>query len=179
MQANRLARFYPQGKAEQLALKKDMQRLGLGVQAFQKLGAPRRNSASGKYARRLGRMLKLVHFDGNLRMCLSPIAGESSPRRKKRLEARGWLPWMVKLYQLPELTAASVDDWFEVGWEALEEACGRDVTLNPELNALGESNARYGRSRAKGRGRRGKQRSRKAGQIKRLLHDAFVARFGN
>ena len=105
---------------------------------------------------------------------------DSPQKWEARLVAQGWPRWIIRLHQLPELTADSAEDWFEVGWEALKEATGGDVTQNRELAALGKSNAEYGRRRATTkRGQTGAQRSRAEGQIKLLLKKAFVARFGN
>jgi hypothetical protein len=202
---------YPQNKAEQLALKREMERLGLGTQTIHKIGHTNRHSPSGKYARRIGLTLWRIHFDGNLRQCLhrhavAPLTSkgeialdaslykeeaakglldrtpdaESPQKWEARLVAQGWPRWVVRLHQLPELTAANANDWFEVGWEALKEATGGDVTLNRELAALGNSNVEYGRHRATTvRGQTGAQKSRAENQIKTLLQKAFVARFGN
>ena len=191
---------YPQNKVEQLALKKEMERLGLGTQTIYKIGHTNRHSPSGKFARRIGLTLWRIHFDGNLRQCLhrnsvmlaptpeeiergvnryrTPDA-ESAELWEKRLVSQGWPRWIVRLHQLDEITADNADDWFEVGWEALKEATGGDVTENRELAALGESNVKYGQRRATGRGKTGKQKSRAESQIKVLLQKAFVARFGN
>src|ERR1700685_2130581 len=62
---------YPQNRAEQLKLKENMERLGLGTQAYRKIGSPSRKHTSGKYADRIGLLLWEVHFDGNLRQSLS------------------------------------------------------------------------------------------------------------
>jgi hypothetical protein len=105
---------------------------------------------------------------------------DSSQKWEARLVAQGWPRWIVRLHELPELTADSAENWFEVGWEALKEATGGDVTQNRELTALGKSNIEYGRRRATTkRGQTGAQRSRAENQIKPLLKKAFVARFGN
>jgi hypothetical protein len=192
---------YPRNKAEQSALKKEMERLGLGAQSIYKIGHTNRHSPSGKYARRIGLTLWRIHFDGNLRQCLCRHAvmqamtpeekklgvdryrttdAESAELWEKRLMSQGWPRWIVRLHQLPELTADNADDWFEVGWEALKEATGDDITLNSELAALGKSNAEYGRTRATTeRGQTGNQKSRAESQIEALLRKAFVARFGN
>jgi hypothetical protein len=105
---------------------------------------------------------------------------DSPQKWEKRLVAQGWPRWVVRLHQLPELTNACADDWFDVGWEALNEAASGDVTLIPELALLGKSNAAYGRSRATTkRGEHGKQKSRMESQIESLLRKAFIRRFGN
>ena len=203
---------YPHNQVEQLALKKEMERLGLGTQTIYKIGHTNRDSPSGKYARRIGLTLSRIHFDGNLRQCLcrhaiAPLTpkGEitldatlyktqaakgllkrtpdaDSPQKwEARLVAQGWPRWVVRLLQLPELTAASADDWFHVGFEALKEAaCGNVVSI-PELAALGKSNAVWwaGKHATTNRGKTGYQKSRAAKQIETLLRKAFVARFGN
>ena len=105
----------------------------------------------------------------------------NSPQKwETRLVAQGWPRWIVRLHQLRELTAASASDWFEVGWEALQEATNGDVTKNPELIALGKSNADWARNRATTkRGKTGEQKSRAESQIKKVLRTAFLRRFGN
>ena len=198
---------YPQNKAAQLALKKEMERLGLGTQSIFKVGSTSRHSTSGKYARRIVWMLWEVHFDGNLRQCLCRLAvapltskgeialdatlykeeaakgllertpdAESPQKWEARLVAQGWPQWIVKLHQLPELAADNADDWFEVGWEALQAATGEKVLDIPELAELGKSNAAYGNRIGL---KSGGQNSRAEDQIKKLLRKAFLARFGN
>jgi hypothetical protein len=180
--------IYSPKRSRQRELEARMKRLGVGKYAVAKVvGASWSNKfnhdgkpGAGVFANRMGWMLWQVHFDGNLRRCLSRLAGEPLPQRKKRLKARGWPEWVVKLHQLPELTKVSAPDWFEIGWQVLQRANGGDVTSNPELAALGKSNVEYGRSRATTkRGQTGKQQSRAKGQIRRLLRDAFLSRWGN
>ena len=75
---------------------------------------------------------------------------------------------------------ASSEGGFEVGWEALQDATGGNVSSIPELAELGKSSADYGRSMAiTQRGRLGKQTSRVETQIHRELKKAFLVRFGN
>src|SRR5208282_3802733 len=104
----------------------------------------------------------------------------NSPQKwETRLVTQGWPRWMVRLHQLPALTKKSASDWFEVGWEALQEATGGEVTTNSELAALGKSNADWARSRATGRGKTSAQKGRAESQIKKVLRTAFLRRFGN
>lgn len=99
---------------------------------------------------------------------------------ENRLVAQGWPRWIVRLHQLPEITKANANEWFEIGWEALKEATGGDMTQNAELAALGESNAKWGRDMATtARGKRGEQKGRAESQIKQVLRTAFIRRFGN
>lgn len=121
-------------------------------------------------------------FGAEAAKCLivrSPDA-DSPQLWENRLVAQGWPRWIVRLHQLPEITKANADEWFEIGWEALKEATGGDTTQNPELAALGESNAKWGRDMATtARGKTGEQKGRAESQIKQVLRTAFLRRFGN
>ena len=199
---------HPRRKRE---LNEAMRKIGLASHNFQKLQGARwtNKSLAGKYAHRIGSTLWEIHFDGNLRQCLSrpcvmktiprteELASRYSPdtlknlvvqtkdanspeRWEQRLVSQGWPRWVVRLLQLPELTQASAPAWFEVGWEALKDATGGNVVSVPELASLGKSNADYARRKATTeRGKLGKQTSRVEVQIKSLVRKAFLKRFGN
>ena len=167
---------HPRRKRE---LDKTMNKIRLGKQNYQKLWGAREdgNSLAGKFARRMGTTLMEIYSRPGLKYCLSQQAiGMESKQREKYLLAQGWHLWMIRLCHLPELTKASADAWFEVGWDALKEAAGGRVATVEELKKLGESNAAYGKTLGL---KTGGQNSRAADQIKKLLRKAFHARFGN
>jgi hypothetical protein len=167
---------HPRRKRE---LDKTMKKIRLGEQNYQKLWGARDTdkSPAGKFARRMGSALWIIYTAPGLKFYLSQQAiGMESKQREKYLLAQGWHLWMIRLCHLPELTKASVDAWFEVGWDALKEAAGGRFATVAELKKLGESNAAYGKTLGL---KTGGQNSRAADQIKKLLRKAFHARFGN
>lgn len=176
-----------------------MKRLGVGTQAVQKIvGASWTNKfnrdgkpGAGVFANRMGWMLWRLHYDMILQSCLCRrlavrTGDANSPEQcspaqwERRLKQQGWPLWIVRLHQLPRLTKKSADAWFEVGWLALHEATGDNLAQIPELAALGKSNVDYAIRRVgTDRGERGKHKSRMESQIKRVLRNAFLSRWGN
>lgn len=165
------------------ALDEAMKKIELGKRNFQKLWGARDTgkSIAGKFARRMGLTLWEIHSTPGLKFFLNQQAiGMNADARERHLLGQGWHLWMIRLSQLPELTQASVNAWFEVGWELLRDATAGNVASVPELATLGKSNAEYGRRYATTqRGKSGSQNSRMEGQIRSLLRKAFVSRFGN
>jgi len=152
----------------------NMRRIELGTHNFQKLWRVRATdkSPAGKFAKRIGFTLWRIYNTPGLKFYFRQPADQ--------LHSQGWYPWIIRLFQLPELTNISAPAWFDVGWELLKDATGDKVASVPELARLGKSNADYGRRYATtGRGQSGNQNSRVEGQIKKLLQKAFLARFGN
>lgn len=198
---------YPQNKAAQLALKKEMERLGLGTQSIFKVGSTSRHSTSGKYARRIVWMLWKVHFDGNLRQCLCRHA--VAP-----LTSKGEIALDATLYKkeaVKGLLERTPDAESPQKWEARLVAQGwpRWIVRLHQLPELAADNAddwfevgwevlqaatgekvldipelaELGKSNAAYGNRiglkSGGQNSRAEDQIKKLLRKAFLARFGN
>lgn len=159
-----------------------MRKIGLASRNFQKLQGARwtDKSVAGEFAHRMGMTLYEIHFGGNLKRALCRPTAANPKQWEKHLLAIGWRTWMIRLGQLPELTQASAPAWFEVGWETLKDATGGNVISVPKLANLGKSNADYARRKATTeRGKLGKQTSRIEVQIKSLVRQAFLKRFGN
>jgi hypothetical protein len=87
---------------------------------------------------------------------------KTATRWEQRLILQGWSPWVIRLHRLPALDSRSAGDWFEAGWQALEEATSRKITSIPQLSVLGKTSAGYCDKR----------------QIKMRLKKAFISRFG-
>lgn len=124
-------------------------------------------AAVGKYANRIGHVLKTIHGDGNLASAL-----HDNPA--------GWPDWIVSTVKLPPLRKDTAPQWFDVGWQMLTVAAGGDVTTLQELAPVGESNRRYAKRLATtAKGKSSPQTSRQASDIRKTLRKAFLARFGN
>jgi hypothetical protein len=99
-----------------------------------------------------------------------PLTGEE----KERLIAQGWPRWIVDLVNLPPFSNEAAKDWFEVGWAALKEMTGGNVTSIKELRPIGESRAKEWR--AQGASVAQQENQRECG-IHDQLRKSFLHRF--
>lgn len=151
---------------DQRELKKRMEKLGVGIRQPRKPKGARWNNdenIAGQFANQIGSVLCTIHFNECLQQTFWKKANgiQTQEQWESRLESFGWPRWIVRLHSLPKLTKESAPDWFEIGWDALQEAASNKVCSLPALKILGKTSAGYCDKH----------------QIEERLRKAFISRF--